>query len=317
MAGFVLLLLLGSFGATVRVHARAPALQPTPAHHVREMPTVGGWQITIISRNGAPGLTGATLQAVRGQRRIEVPLDGTPTGRTARGVDDVRLHEASGRLLVLTDQAYDAPGMILVDLPSARVVDAVTGRGMVLSPDARLVAFEEFYSRLDAPWPWNETVYAVYDVAARPEDMRRACPYQDDRCRGHLVYLPSRQEVCAARLEHTGDASCLEPGREPQHQRRSPFVWTDMQTLAFVTVDLVRERSSLVLASFGAPGSPPRVETFRCDPAAANPQGSCPPARTSWHADLIKRDDDGRRVWVHFRDRLPERPSGWLVVGGS
>lgn len=293
---------------------QAAGAQPVPAHHVLHRANVGGWAISVTAPTTGTGLRDAVLTASRGARVVRVPLDTTPTGRRAAAIDRVALHEPSGRLLVLTDTTRDASGALVIDLQGETLAASLTGRHLTVSPDARFIAFEEYYGRLDTPWPWNETVYAVLDVAAAPAAMRRDCPFSDDRCVGTLLYLPSRQALCADRLARTGELSCLEPGRDPQHERRSPFIWLDATTLAFVSVDRLRESASAVLAVFGDAGAPPQVQVHPCDPVNPDPGSRCPPVRTAWSVDRIRPDDDGRRVWVHFRDRIPEVPGGWLPL---
>jgi hypothetical protein len=182
---------------------------------------------------------------------------------------------------------------------------------MVLSPDARYLVFEEYFDRVDTPWPWNETVYAVLDVTLTSEAMRRPCAYDDDRCRGVTVHLPPRADVCAAFRELSGRATCLQPGRGPQHHRRSPFVWLDPQTLAFMSVDQVRDLSVLVTVAFDTAGGH-QVRRHVCDTTPDARGARCPPARSAWTVDTIRRDDDDGQLWIHFRDRMPEVPGGWL-----
>jgi hypothetical protein len=293
--------------------APAASPQPVPSRHPLHRAVADDWTVVVTGPTYAAGLQGAVLEASREGRRIAVPLDGTPTGRTARAIDLVRVHAASGRLLVLTDQAHDSPGLIIVDLHAGAVVEGVVGRHMTVSPDSRFVAFEEYYTRQDTPWPWNETVYAVVDVTRPAEALRRACPYNDDRCRGRPIHLPPRAEVCAAYHALKDGPSCLEPGRLPQHERRSPFVWLDARTLAFVSVDRVRGQAVVVEAVFDGTGDPD-VRRHGCDPTPDARGARCPPTRTAWEVDAIRRGDGDGRLWIHFRDRLPEVPDGWLAV---
>lgn len=289
------------------------ASQPVPSRHQLHRSQADDVTVVVTGPTYAAGLQGAILEASRPGRRVEVPLDVTPTGRTARAIDAIRLHAPSGRLLVLTDQAHDSPGLIVVDLDAGEVVDSVVGRHMTVSPDARFVAFEEYFTRQDTPWPWNETVYAVVDVTRAGAAMRRACPYDDDRCRGLPIHLPTRASVCAAYRELREGPSCLEPGRPPQHERRSPFVWLDAGTLAFVSIDRARAQTVLVEAEFDAAGSP-AVRRYACDPTPDARGARCPPTRTAWQIDAIRRGDGDGRLWIHFRDRMPEVPDGWLAV---
>lgn len=292
------------------------ASQPVPSRHQLHRALADDWSVVVTGPTSAAGLHGAVLEASRPGRRVEVPLDGTPTGRTARAIDAIRLHAPSGRLIVLTDQAHDSPGLIVVDLDLGTVIDGVVGRHMTVSPDARFVAFEEYYTRHDTPWPWNETVYAVVDVARAGTAMRRACPYDDDRCRGLPIHLPTRAEVCAAYREMKESPSCLEPGRPPHHERRSPFVWLDDRTLAFVSIDRARAQAVVVEAAFDAAGSP-AVRRYACDPTPDAQGARCPPTRTTWQVDVIRRGDGDGRLWIHFRDRMPEVPGGWLALAPS
>ncbi len=287
--------------------------QPVPARHTLYRTTLDGWHAEISAPTTADGLRHGVLTASTAGRTVRVPLDGTPTGRRARGVDRIRLHAPSQRLLVLTDQAQDAPGLIVVDLAMERVVVAAVGRHMAVSPDARFVAFEQYFTRRDTPWPWNETVYAVLDVTQPVEPAPGACPYDDDRCRGIAIHLPPRADVCAAYREMSGSATCLQPGREPQHERRSPFVWLDRHTVAFVSVDHARAEAVGVTAAFDVAGAPV-IALHPCDPTPDRRGARCPPTRAAWQVDHLRRDDDDGQLWVHFRDRLPEVPGGWLAL---
>jgi hypothetical protein len=273
----------------------------------------GDWQVVVTAPRLASGLDGAVLEASQGSKRVAVPLDGTPTGRVARGIDGLAYHAASDRLLVLTDQAYDRSGVIVVDLAGAAVVTSVVGRQMTRSPDNRRVAFEQYYVRHATPWPWNETAYAVLDVAAPSGSRERTCPFHDDRCGGVVVFPADRADLCAERVMRTG-APCVDVHRQPQHVRRSPFIWTDPRTLAFVTLDENREAVSVVTSRFDAASATPVVTVVPCDAAHLASAGECPSPRESWWVDTIRVDDDGSRVWVHFRQHLPAVPSGWLAV---
>lgn len=296
------------------VMAPAPAAaQPVPARHRLHRIHLDDVMAVVTAPTSAAGLQGAILEISRPGRRVEVPLDRTPTGRAARAIDAIRLHAPSGRLLVLTDQAHDSPGLIVVDPDAGAVVDSVVGRHMTVSPDARFVAFEEYYTRQDTPWPWNETVYAVVDVTRTGTATGRTCPYEDDRCRGLPIHLPTRADVCAAYREQKDGPSCLAPGRPPQHERRSPFVWLDAGTLAFVSVDRARAQAVLVEATFDDAGLPV-VRRYACDPTPDARGARCPPTRVDWQVDVIRRGDGDGRLWVHFRDRLPEVPGGWLAL---
>lgn len=300
--------------ACLTVASVAAASQPVPSRHVLHRTAIDGWTLVVTAPTAAPGLEGAVLEASTAGHRVLVPLDTTSTGRRARAIDAIRMHVASTRLLLLTDQAYDRPGMIVVDPVAGNVVDTVTGRHMTLSPDSRFVAFEEFHHRLDTPWPWNETVYAVFDVTQSGGATRRGCPSDDDSCRGMTVHLPARADVCVAYREQSGQTSCLQPGRDPQHERRSPFVWLDAHTLAFVSVDLVRETAVLVAATFDAAGVM-TLERYACAPHVTASGAHCPPISVPWMVDGIRRDDDDGQLWIHFRDRMPEVPGGWLGFG--
>ncbi len=312
--GLSVVVLCAALAASVSLGASLPPTAPpqsVPTRHELHRATIGGWTLVVTGPTTAAGLEGAVLEASAAGRRVRVPLDTSPTARRARAIDSVRLHDDSGRLLILTDQAHDAPGLLVVDFSEGQVVEAVIGRHMALSPDARYLAFEEYFARFDTSWPWNETVYAVLDVTLTPAAMRRPCPYADDRCRGVAVDLPTRADLCAAYREVSGAATCLQPGRGPQHERRSPFVWLDAQTLAFMTVDRAREEARLVTVVFDAAGSH-QVRRHVCDTAPDASGARCPPARAAWMVDVIRRDDDDGQLWIHFRDRTPEVPSGWL-----
>ncbi len=283
-----------------------------------------GWTLAITAETASSGLDGARVEASSGSGTVQVPLGGVPVWRMARAVSAMYVHAPSDRLVVLTDQDHDASGIIVVDLREARVVTSLKARHITPSPGGRYLAFEEYYSRLDTDWPWNETVYAVLDVTAPGEALRRLCPFGDGRCQGRVIYLPSRQDVCASYRERTGAATCLVPGREPQHGRRSPFVWVNAQSLAFVTVDRLRERADVVLARLdpavvlaAAPESPGlEVSTHACATPDDRPGRAtgCPSVRLPWAVDVIRQDDADGRLWIHFRHRIPEVPGGWLPV---
>jgi hypothetical protein len=288
--------------------------QSPPRRHVLIRQQVGDWQVVVTGPRQSAGLEGVTIEAVRGDRRVQAPLDTTATGRLARAVDRLAYYAPAERLLLLTDQAHDRQGLLVVDLRAGTVIDALVGRGMTLSPDGRFVAFEEYYTRLTTPWPWNETVYRVFDVAAEPGAMHRPCPFSDDRCRGHVIHLPDRQQVCADRAARTG-GSCLDPHREPQHERRSPFLWIDSRTVALTTVDRTRERITIVTARMAdGTDESPLVTAVPCEAVRVVSAGRCPSPRQAWRVDGIRQDDGGRRVWIHFQERLPEVHGGWLAL---
>jgi hypothetical protein len=131
-----------------------------------------------------------------------------------------------------------------------------------------------------------------------------------------VVHLPARRDVCADRSARTG-GSCLDAHREPRHERRSSFTWLDTRTLAFVTLDRARDVVSVVLATFGDAGAEPVVAAVPCEPGRVLSHARCPSPRQPWRVDNLRLDDDGHRVWVHFRERLPEVPSGWLALSTS
>lgn len=308
-----LTLVVGLVLALAVTPAIAVAGQAPAAREVLARAAAGDWRLVVTAPRPGIGLEGAVLEATQGSRRVAVPLDGTPTGHLARAIDGLAYHAASGRLLVLTDQAHDRAGVIVVDLNDSRVVASVVGRQMTRSPDDRFVAFEEYYTRHATPWPWNETVYAVLDVAAPSGTTRRTCPFQDDRCGGVVVFPADRADLCAERVRHTG-APCVDLHRQPQHVRRSPFIWADSRTLIFVTLDQAREGVSVVTSRFESGSETPVVSVVSCDAAHLASDGQCPSPREAWWVDTIRLDDDGSRVWVHFRQRLPAVPSGWLAL---
>lgn len=296
--------------------ASSSSAQTPPDRHVLARHTAGAWHVVVTAPRLGAGLEGALLEATRGSHRSVVPLDTSHTGRLARAIDALVYQREADRLLVLTDQTHDRPGLIIVDLRRGEVVETVVGRHMTRSSDARFVAFEEYYPRHTTTWPWNETVYAVVDVAAPAGSMRRTCPFADDRCRGHAVYLPDRRQVCTERAALTG-SPCLDPHRAPQHERRSPFIWVDDRTLAFITLDHARDLVAVVTARFGEHSVAPDVSAVPCETQRLASDGRCPSPREAWHVDAIRPDDDGQRVWVHFRERLPEVPSGWLGLSAT
>lgn len=296
-----------------------------PSRHVVATASDGPWTIAITADTASTGLVGAVVEATAEDRTVRIGLGDIPVWRVARHVSGLYVHEASDRLLVVTDQDQDASGLIVVDLRAGAVVTSVKARHLTISPDRRYAAFEEYYSRLETDWPWNETVYAVLDVTSSGEASARTCPFRDDRCRGRLIHLPSRQDVCAAYRERTGNATCLVAGREPQHARRSPFIWLDAQRLAFISVDRVREHAVVVEAHLdpafpiGAdPASPGLTATAHACPSEIDERGAarggCPSVRVPWTVDGIRRDDADGRLWIHFRNRIPWVPGGWLEV---
>lgn len=270
-----------------------------------------GWTLTLVQPTAPSGLIGSRLQVRRGSRTQDVPLDTTLTGRLARDVGIVRLHAATGRASLHTDPHADPSGLIVVDLATSRVVDAVIGRRLTPSPDGRFWAFEEDAPRSTSVWPHTETVYAVFDVTADTGTSTRPCPTNDDRCRGQVLFLPDRLAICreiAARRE----GSCLTPFQEPGHVRRSPFVWLSPTELAFVDVDRDRATATLVLANERAGAL--QVQAVPLERERIVDGLPFPDVREDWVIDTISRDDHPSRVWLHFRTRLPQAPSGLLGV---
>jgi hypothetical protein len=155
-------------------------------------------------------------------------------------------------------------------------------------------------------------VYAVYDAAAPPGGNVRPCPTSDDRCRGQVLFLPDRLALCHEIARERG-GSCLGADRPPRHVRRSPFVWLSATEVAWVDVDLVRQDSTLVVATM-RDGQPAAVRSVRLERARVVEDVEFPPAREAWTIDRITRDEDPSRVWLHFRTRVPQAPLQRLGV---
>lgn len=278
----------------------------------RELLRQEGLVLTLVRPPVARGLAGSVLRIDRAGTVREVALDGTGTGRRARGISEVRLLPGGRRAVLHLDRSFDASGLIVVDLEAAAVVDAAVGRDLTPSPDGRFWAFEEHASRTLARWPHTETVYAVYDAGAPPGGNTRPCPTSDDRCRGQVLFLPDRLALChEIARERTG--SCLVADRQPRHSRRSPFVWLSATEVAWVDVDLVRQDSTLVVATMGE-GQPARVRAVVLDRTKVIEDVEFPPAREAWTIERITRDEDPSRLWLHFRTRVPQAPLQRLGV---
>lgn len=226
-------------------------------------------------------------------------------------VGSARYLPTVGRVLLHLDPAYEASGLLVVDVAAGLVVDAVTAHDLVASPDGRFWAFEEHAVRTLAVWPHTETVYAVYDAAAPPAANARPCPSADDRCRGQVLFLPDRLALCREIAAERG-GSCLTPARAPRHVRRSPFVWLSATELAWVDVDVARQASTLVVATPGR--EPAVVHAVPLERARVIGDVEFPSAREAWTIDGISRDGDPARVWLHFRSPLPQAPGGRLGI---
>ena len=136
------------------------------------------------------------MRLSEGGRTRDVALDGTLTGRLARGVARVWWLPEARRAVLHLDPDHDAAGLLVVDAAADAVVDAVIARDLTPSPSGRYWAMEEHAIRRTAIWPHNETVYAVYDAAVSTAQLARACPSADDRCRGEVLFLPDRLALC-------------------------------------------------------------------------------------------------------------------------
>jgi hypothetical protein len=283
--------------------ARAAAV---PAEQVRELLRQGDLVLSRVQPTRAEGLIGSRLRIERAGRVTEVALDGTMTGRRARGIGAVRVLPRAGRALLHLDPEYDASGLLVVDLDGGAVVDAVTAHDLVPSPDGRFWAFDEHAVRTVAQWPHTETVYAVYDAEAPPSANARPCPSADDRCRGQVLFLPDRLSLCRELAVARG-GSCLSPDRLPRHVRRSPFSWLSPTELAWVDVDQVRQDATLVIATM-RPGAPALVVAVPLEPSRVLEGVDFPPVREAWTIEAITRDADPSRVWLHFRNPIPQAP---------
>lgn len=288
----------------------APAAQA--GLEVRELLRRDGLVLSLAHPTVAEGLEGSVLRVEQGATRRAIPLDGTVTGRRARGVSAVHVLPGGRRAVLHLDAFVEASGLIVADLHDAVVVDAVVGRDLTPSPDRRYWAFEEHASRTIAQWPHTETVYAIYDAAAPPGGNVRPCPTADDRCRGQVVFLPDRLTVCHEVARARG-GSCLTPGGQPRHARRSPFQWLSDTDVAWVDVDLARQVATLVVARLQDDG-PAMVTAVVLERANVIEDVEFPPVREAWVIDRISRDEDASRVWLHFRTRLPQAPQQRLGV---
>jgi hypothetical protein len=266
-------------------------------------PGVSAW---YVQEGPAFGLERAALRVQEGGRTRDIALDGTRTGARARAIASARYLPEVRRILLHLDPEHDAAGLLVVDLQKDAVVDAVTGRDLTPSPDGRFWIFEEHASRTVSQWPHTETVYAVYDAAAPPEANARPCPTHDDRCRGQALFLPDRLARCHAIAKERG-GSCLTPGRQPTHARRSPFVWLSATEVAWVDADRERQVATMVVATMTG-GLPARVRAVVLEPESTVDAVGVPPVREAWMVDRITRDGDGSRFWLHFRTRVPQAP---------
>ena len=264
-----------------------------------------GITLRVVRPSVATGLVGAVLRIERGGVARDVVLDGTATGRRARGISEVRLLEDVGRAVLHLDRDHEASGLIVVDLRAGVVVDAVVGRDLTPSPDGRYWAFEEYASRTIERWPHTETVYALYDAGGTAGANARACPGPDDRCRGEVLFLPDRLTLCHE-IATTRGGSCLATADKlPRHERRSPFAWLSPREVAWVDVDLARGTSTLVVAAVRE-GAPAVVRAVALERAQVIEDVEFPPAREAWTIERITRDADRSRVWLHFRTRVAD-----------
>lgn len=269
--------------------------------------------LALVQPTHAVGLVGTRLRIGRpGAAVVEAPLDGTLTARRARRIGDVRVVPQARRAVLRLDPAYDPSGLLIVDLDAGAVVDAVTARDPTPSPDGRFWAFEEPAFRTVEDWPHTETVYAVYDVAAPPADNARSCPGADERCRGRVLFLPDRLALCREIARERG-GSCVTPANQPRHGRRSPFAWLSATELAWVDVDIARQVATLVVATLHA-SAPPDVVAVPLERSRVLEDVAFPSTREAWRIDDITRDADRSRVWLHFRNPLPQAPTGRLGI---
>lgn len=279
---------------------------------VRELHRQDGLVLSCIQPTSSQGLTGSKLRIERGGAVADVPLDGTLTGRRAKAIGSVRVLPGGRRAVLVLDPEFDASGLLVVDLDAGQVVDSVTAHDLVPSPDGRFWAFEEHAVRTVEQWPHTETVYAVYDASATPSDNARPCPSADERCRGQVLFLPDRLAICREIARDRG-GPCLTPGRQPRHARRSPFVWLSPKELAWVDVDLVRQNATLVMATI-RDGAPATVLAVPLERERVLEDVEVPPVREAWTIENITRDGDPSRVWLHFRNPLPQAPQRRLGI---
>lgn len=291
---------------------RPAAIAPVGDVQVREIVRQGDLILSRVQPKPSQGLAGNLLRIARSREVVDVPLDGTVTGRRARGIGAVRLLPGGTRAVLVLDPHHDASGLLVVDLEAGTVVDAVTAHDLSPSPDGRFWAFEEHAVRTLEQWPHTETVYAVYDAAAAPSANARPCPTADERCRGQVLYLPDRLAICREIAAARG-GPCLTPGRQPRHVRRSPFVWLTPTEVAWVDVDLVRQDATLVIATM-RPGAPATVQAVPLERERVIEQVDLPPVRESWMVESITRDHDPSRVWLRFRNPLPQAPERRLGI---
>ena len=307
-AALVWLALAGGVTGQDRPAANAPVADV----QVREIFRQDGLILTRIQPTSGQGLTGSQLRIERAGQVKELPLDGTQTGRRARGIGAVRVLPGGSRVALVLDPDHDASGLLVVDLEAGTVVDAVTAHDLSPSPDGRFWAFEEHAVRTLEQWPHTETVYAVYDAAASPSANARPCPSADDRCRGQVLFLPDRLAICREVAAARG-GPCLTPGRQPLHARRSPFVWLSATELAWVDADLARQSATLVIATM-RPGAPATVQAVPLERERVIEQVDLPPVREAWMVESITRDHDPSRVWLKFRNPLPQAPERRLGI---
>ena len=300
--------------ATWPLHARAQSAsgllsdEPQVRHGVK----AGDVVLAHVQPTSTIGLQGAALRVIEGGRTRDIAIDGTRAGARARSLDVIRYLPEYRRVVLHLDQHQDRAALLVVDLAADAVIDAVVGRDFTMSPDGRYWAFEEYASLTQDQWPHTETVYAVYDAAAPPEQNARPCPSSDERCRGQVLFLPDRLARCHE-IAREKVGPCLVPGKQPAHERRSPFVWLGPQEVAWVDVDRERQTSTLVLATlFG--GMPADIRAVPLERERVIEDVDFPPAREPWTIERIMRDADPSRVWLQFRTRIPQAPRQRLGV---
>lgn len=299
--------------AAPAVGQQATGQKPTVADvQVRELHRQDGLVLSRIQPTSGQGLTGSKLRIQRGGAVVDVPLDGTLTGRRAKAIGSVRVLAGGRRAVLVLDPEFDASGLLVVDLDAGQVVDSVTAHDLMPSADGRFWAFEEHAVRTVEQWPHTETVYAVYDAAAASSANARPCPSADDRCRGQVLFLPDRLTICREIARERG-GPCLTPGRQPRHARRSPFVWLSPTELTWVDVDLVRQTATLVMATV-RDGAPATVLAVPLERVRVLEDVEMPPVREAWTIENITRDADPSRVWLHFRNPLPQAPQRRLGI---
>ena len=90
-------------------------------------------------------------------------------------------------------------------------------------------------------------------------------------------------------------------------------MWLSATELAWVDADLVTQGATLVIATM-RDGAPATVLAVPLERSRVVEQVDVPPAREAWTIEDITRDADPSRVWLHFRNPVPQAPQRRLGI---